>query len=45
MPEEPGNVDPSVLTPIEMDIFRTVQYTLGISSSEIIAQCKAVQGD
>ena len=28
-------------TPIEMGIFRTVAYTLGISTSEIITRCKA----
>ena len=28
-------------TPIEMGIFRTVSYTPGISTSEIIARCKA----
>ena len=28
-------------TPIEMGIFRTVAYTSGISTSEIIARCKA----
>ena len=29
-------------TPIEMGIFRTVSYTQGISTSEIIARCRAV---
>ena len=28
-------------TPIEMGIFRTVRYTSGISTSEIIARCRA----
>ncbi len=28
--------------PVEMGIFRTVKYTPGISTSEIIARCKAV---
>ena len=31
--------------PIEMGIFRTVTYTRGISSSEIITRCKAVDLD
>jgi len=31
--------------PIEMGIFRTVSYTPGISTSEIIARCKAVETD
>ena len=29
--------------PIDMGIFRTVQYTAGISSSEIIARCRAAE--
>ena len=32
-------------TPIEMGIFRTVAYTLGISTSEIITRCKAFDLD
>jgi len=32
-------------TPIEMGIFRTVRYTPGISTSEIIARCKATDPD
>ena len=32
-------------TPIEMGIFRTVTYTPGISSSEIITRCKASDAD
>ena len=32
-------------TPVEMGIFRTVKYTPGISTSEIIARCKAVNLD
>jgi len=32
-------------TPIEMGIFRTVNYTPGISTSEIIARCKAADLD
>ncbi len=31
--------------PIEMGIFRTVSYTQGISTSEIIARCKVVEPD
>ncbi len=31
--------------PIEMGIFRTVTYTRGISTSEIITRCKAVDLD
>ncbi len=31
--------------PIEMGIFRTVTYTAGISTSEIITRCKAVDLD
>ena len=31
--------------PIEMGIFRTVSYTSGISTSEIITRCKAVDLD
>lgn len=29
--------------PIDMGIFRTVKYTAGISSSEIIARCRAAE--
>ena len=29
--------------PIEMGIFRTVKYTAGISTSEIIARCRAAE--
>ena len=32
-------------TPIEMGIFRTINYTPGISTSEIIARCKAADLD
>ncbi len=32
-------------TPIEMGIFRTVTYTPGISTSEIITRCKASDSD
>jgi len=32
-------------TPIEMGIFRTVTYTPGISTSEIITRCKASDPD
>jgi len=28
--------------PVEIGIFRTVTYTLGISTTDIIARCKAV---
>lgn len=32
-------------TPIEMGIYRTVSYTLGISTTELIARIKAAEAD
>ena len=32
-------------TPIELGIYRTVQYTAGISTTEIIARCRAEEVD
>ena len=32
-------------TPIELGIYRTVQYTAGISTTEIIARCRAAEVD
>ncbi len=32
-------------TPIELGIYRTVQYTAGISTTDIIARCQATEAD
>jgi glycerol-3-phosphate cytidylyltransferase-like family protein len=31
--------------PIELGIYRTVQYTAGISTTDIIARCQATEAD
>jgi hypothetical protein len=44
MSRRPEDVKPTVVTTMEMGIFRTAQYTPEISTSEIKARCKAIQG-